>query len=187
MKNGKYKDFYAQIRKEAGDRELIYFWINNLSPDCFRQQEDSYYCLDGECEYLGLKIQYHIVLSAELYKKLPHIRIPFPIEFRGEKEFKGIGFHIKKNAFPGLVKGKCGDVAVEIQWSGTYKRLSRYNKKAANMARYQKTIRENSERAVMRKTCSCPLFMGKETECPPAEGREHGINKRYQKTDRKGD
>ena len=79
MKNGKYKDFYAQIRKEAGDRELIYFWINNLLPGCFRQQEDSNYCLDGECEYLGLKIQYHIVLSTELYKKLPHIRIPFPI------------------------------------------------------------------------------------------------------------
>ena len=183
MKKVHYEDFYAQIRNEAGNREIIYFWINNLSPECFKQQDDTYYSLDGECEYLGVKVKYHIALSLELYKKLPHIRIPFPIEFRGGRKFKGIGFHIKKNAFPGLIKGRCGDVSVEVKWSGSYKHLSRYNKKVANMERYQKSIRENSERAVMSKTCNCPFLINKEIVNSASERREHGINERYQKDD----
>ncbi len=183
MKKAKYEDFYAQIRKEAGNREIVYFWINNLAPDCFKQQEDLSYCLDGEGEYQGVKIRYHIVLAPELYKRLPHVRIPFPIEFRGGKELKGIGFHIKKNAFPGRVKGKCKDVSVEIEWSGTYKRLSRYNKKAANMERYKRIIRENSERAVTKRTCNCPVCFENNVIDTGTGGSQHGINKGHQKND----
>lgn len=145
MKKKVYDDRYAQVRILSRDREVIYFWINNMDKSSFKKRENGAYCLDGEDEYLGVKIKYSIELSPELYEKLPRARIPFPIEFRGGKELKGIGFHIKKNAFPGIVKGKCGDVSVRVEWSGNYRRLSRYNEKAVNMERYQRKLK-NAQR-----------------------------------------